>query len=330
MDRRFQTVFVYEPDLEKVEDILKTLRPIYESYHGVKIGDNELKLIINLSDKYMYDRKQPDKAIDILDEVCSKVSLTRYKDNNKLDIYKEELSKLKEIKKQYLMKQDFEKATLLKKQEKDLITKINNIELKNCSKKFLRPIQESDIALVISEKTKIPVYEINGVTSKYMKELEKCLKKEIIGQDDAILELIKATKRMKLGYKDNNKPYSYLFVGSTGVGKTKLALEYANYLFGKDKLIRIDMSEFRDSSSITKIIGSSPGYVGYDDGKTKLDEIKKNPHAVILLDEIEKAHPSVMNLFLQILDEGKITDSKGNIIHFNHHIIIMISKLTKS
>lgn len=327
MDRRFQTVFVYEPNDDKVIDILNSLRSIYESYHGVRIGQDELNLIIKLSNKYIFDRKQPDKAIDILDEVCSKVSLTQYKNNNKLNLYREELSKVKEVKKQYLMKQDFENATLLKKQEKDLLTKINNIELKKGSKKFLRTIQSSDIALVISEKTKIPVYEINGTSSKYIKDLEKCLKKEILGQDEAILELIKATKRMKLGYKEDNRPYSYLFVGPTGVGKTKLALEYANYLFGNDKLIRFDMSEYRDSTSITKIIGSSPGYVGYDDGKTKLDEIRKNPHAVILLDEIEKAHPSVLNLFLQILDEGKITDSRGNIVHFNHHIIIMTSNV---
>ena len=160
-----------------------------------------------------------------------------------------------------------------------------------------------------------------------MKELEKTLRKQIIGQDEAVTDLVKVTKRIKLGYKDTNKPYSYLFVGPTGVGKTKLALEYANFLFGKDKLIRFDMSEYRDSSSITKIIGSSPGYVGYDDGKNKLEEIRKNPHAVILLDEIEKAHPTVLNLFLQILDEGKITDAKGNIVYFHHHIIIMTSNV---
>ena len=327
MDRRFQTVFIYEPNREQVYDILISLRPIYESYHGVKIGDDELKLIIELSNKYVYDRKQPDKAIDVLDEVCSKVSLVGHKDNNKLDLYKEELSHIKEVKKEYLLKQDFENATLIKKQEKELLTKINNLELQKNSKKFIKTIQSNDIALVISDKTKIPVYEINGTSSKYMKDLEKSLRKEIIGQDEAILELIKVTKRMKFGYKDSNKPYSYLFVGPTGVGKTKLALEYANYLFGKDKLIRFDMSEYRDSTSVTKIIGSSPGYVGYDDGKNKLEEIKKNPHAVILLDEIEKAHPSVMNLFLQILDEGKITDNKGNVIHFNHHIIIMTSNV---
>ena len=326
MDRRFQTVFVYEPDNDRIYDILKSLKPIYESYHGVRIDDSKLQSIINLSNKYIYDRKQPDKAIDILDEVCSKVSLLNGSDN-KLGLYKEELSRIKEVKKQYLINQDFEQATLAKKKEKDLLTKINSLELKSSSKKFLQSIQDDDIALVISEKTKIPVYEINGVNNKYMKDLEKYLSKKIIGQDEAVFQLLKATKRMKLGYKDNSKPYSYLFVGPTGVGKTKLAFEYANYLFGKDKLIRFDMSEYRDSSSITKIIGSNPGYVGYDDGKNRLEEVRKNPHAVILLDEIEKAHPAVLNLFLQILDEGKITDNKGNVVHFENHIIIMTSNI---
>lgn len=326
MDRRFQTVFVYEPDNDRIYDILKSLKPIYESYHGVRIDDSKLQSIINLSNKYIYDRKQPDKAIDILDEVCSKVSLLNGSDN-KLGLYKEELSRIKEVKKQYLINQDFEQATLAKKKEKDLLTKINSLELKSSSKKFLQSIQDDDIALVISEKTKIPVYEINGVNNKYMKDLEKYLSKKIIGQDEAIFQLLKATKRMKLGYKDNSKPYSYLFVGPTGVGKTKLAFEYANYLFGKDKLIRFDMSEYRDSSSINKIIGSNPGYVGYDDGKNRLEEVRKNPHAVILLDEIEKAHPAVLNLFLQILDEGKITDNKGNVVHFENHIIIMTSNI---
>lgn len=327
MDRRFQTVFVYEPNSLEVYHILEKLRPIYESFHNVKINDSELKLIIKLSDKYIYDRKQPDKAIDILDEVCSKVSLIRHKSSTKLDLYQSQLDAVREEKNKYIMKQDFENATRLKYQEKDLLTKIHELELKRKSKKNIHIIHENDIANVISEKTKIPVYEINSSCSKYMEKLEKGLHKKIIGQDEAINELVRATKRIKLGYKDNNKPYSYLFVGPTGVGKTKLALEYASFLFGENKVIRFDMSEYRDSSSINKIIGSSPGYVGYDDGKNKLEEIRKNPHAIILLDEIEKAHPSVLNLFLQILDEGKITDSKGNVVHFNHHIIIMTSNL---
>lgn len=327
MDRRFQTVFVYEPNCDEVYNILEKLRPIYESYHNVKINESELRLIIKLSDKYIFDRKQPDKAIDILDEVCSKVSLINHKSSSKLVFYKEELNKIIEEKNSCIVSQDFDSATKYKYKEKEILTKINQLELKYQNKKHVQIIRDSDIATVVSEKTKIPVYEINSSDCKYIKDLEKILYKNIIGQDDAIRELVKATKRIKLGYKENNKPYSYLFVGPTGVGKTKLALEYANYLFGKDKIIRFDMSEYRDSSSISKIIGSAPGYVGYDDGKNKLEEIRKNPHAVILLDEIEKAHPAVMNLFLQILDDGKITDSKGNVVYFNHHIIIMTSNV---
>lgn len=258
MDRRFQTVFVYEPNSSEVYNILEKLRPIYESFHNVKINDSELKLIIKLSDKYIYDRKQPDKAIDILDEVCSKVSLIRHKSSTKLDLYQSQLNLVKEEKNKYIMKQDFENATKLKYQEKDLLTKINEIELKHKAKKNVHVIHENDIANVISEKTKIPVYEINSSCSKYMEKLEKGLHKKIIGQEEAINELVKATKRIKLGYKDSDKPYSYLFVGPTGVGKTKLALEYAHFLFGEGKLIRFDMSEYRDSSSINKIIGSSP------------------------------------------------------------------------
>ncbi|MCI5966957.1 MAG: ATP-dependent Clp protease ATP-binding subunit [Tenericutes bacterium] len=327
MDRRFQTVFVYEPDTEAVYQILEKLKPIYEAYHGVKIGDDELKLIIKLSNKYIYDRKQPDKAIDILDEVCSKASISKYKSFSKLNIYKEELNQIVAAKNQFIIKQDFENAMCLKTQEKSVLSKINKLELKKTNKQ-VNTINVSDIAEVVSQKTNIPIYEINSSNSKYIKNLETCLKKKIIGQDEAITSLVSATKRIKLGYSDSNKPYSYLFVGPTGVGKTRLAAEYSNYLFGEDKLIRFDMSEYRDSSSITKIIGSAPGYVGYDDGNNKLEKIRKNPHAVVLLDEIEKAHPAVLNLFLQILDEGKITDSKGNTVYFNHHIIIMTSNVS--
>lgn len=327
MDRRFQPVFIYEPDYDNTLEILKKLSPIYQQYHGVKIDDKELKIIIDLSNKYLHSRKQPDKAIDILDEVCSKVSLKNRKALTKLDLYKEELRKIRQDKNNYLINQDYSNATKIKHKEKELITKINQLELKNNHKRSIQIIKDTDIASVISEKTNIPVYEINSSDFKYIKNLEKTLTKKIIGQDEAISELVKATKRIKLGYKDDNRPYSYLFVGPTGVGKTKLVLEYANYIFGCDKLIRFDMSEYRDSSTISKIIGSAPGYVGYDDKKNKLEEIKNKPHAVILLDEIEKAHPSVLNLFLQILDDGKITDSRGNTIYFNNHIIIMTSNV---
>ena len=191
----------------------------------------------------------------------------------------------------------------------------------------MKNIKLSDIASVISLKTNIPVYEVSGVNNKYIKDLDKKLHDCIKGQDNAISELIKITKKIKLGYKDTNKPVSILFVGGTGVGKTKLATVYCDYMFGKNKIIRLDGSEYRDPASINRILGSNAGYIGYDNNKNVLESIRSNPHCLILFDEIEKAHPSVLNLFLQILDEGKITDNKGNTIYFDNSIIVITSNI---
>ena len=328
MERRFQQVYIEEPNYENTYNILKTLKPIYEEYHKVKIDNELIKEIITLSDKYIYDRYQPDKSIDILDEVCSKVSLDNSKTITKIDIYKEELSKIKEDKNKYLIEQDYNNASKLKIKEKEILSKINSLELRKDNKESEKEIKLDDIANVISRKTGIPIYEIEGINNKkYIDGLEKFLSKEIIGQQAAIKELVNITKRFKLGYKNANKPISMLFVGPTGVGKTKLACIYSDYLFGKNKVIRIDGSEYRDSTAINKILGSAPGYVGYDDNKNILEEIRNNPHSLILFDEIEKAHPSVLNLFLQILDDGKIIDNKGNTIYFSNNIIIMTSNI---
>ena len=327
IDRRFQMVFIEEPKKELVYEILEKLRPLYEEYHGVKVSDEILKSIITLTDKYVFDRKQPDKAIDILDEVCAKVALAVDKNSKTLELYHEKLTEIVDKKNKFIMNQDFKQASILRLEEKQLNSEINSIELKKMKNRNYKNVKLSDVAKVISLKTKIPVYEIDSCKNTFIAELERKLHKLVKGQDKAINELIKFTKRFQLGFRDNNKPASFLFVGPTGVGKTMLAKEYSNYLFGSENFIRLDMSEYRDSTSINKIIGSSPGYVGYDDCKNKLEEIKNKPHSVILLDEIEKAHPSVLNLFLQILDEGKITDSKGNIVHFNHQIIIMTSNI---
>ncbi|MDD6224474.1 MAG: ATP-dependent Clp protease ATP-binding subunit [bacterium] len=327
IDRRFQTIFVEEPSLEKVYDILAKLRPLYEEYHNVKVSDDILRKIIEFTDRYVYNRKQPDKAIDILDEVCAKVSLTADKNTKTLDLYQEKLTEIVDKKNQFIMKQKFEEASRLRLEEKVIHSEINLIELKRLKHKNYKIVKIEDVAQVISLKTKIPVYEIDSCKASYISALSKKLRGCIRGQDEAILELVNFTKRIKLGFRDSIKPASFLFVGPTGVGKTLLAKEYSNYLFGKDNFIRLDMSEYRDSSAIHKIIGSNPGYVGYDDCKNKLEEIKNKPHPVILLDEIEKAHPAVLNLFLQILDEGKIADSRGNVIHLEHNIIIMTSNL---
>ena len=337
MERRFQMILVEEPNDKETLNILKTLKPIYEAYHNVKIDDTLLADIVSLSNKYLYDRYQPDKSIDVLDEVCSSVSLNTT-NISKLDLYKEEKSKqimlykeelagLRESKNKYIINQDYDEASSLRFKEKELLTKINCLELKR-TKKVVKSIKFNDIAKVISTKAGIPVYDMNNNhNNKFIIDLEKKLSKEIIGQAQAIKELIDVTKRFKLGYKLDNKPISLLFVGPTGVGKTQLATLYSEYMFGPNKIIRIDGSEYKDESSINKLLGSSPGYVGYDDSKNKLEEIRNNPYSLILFDEIEKAHPSVLNLFLQILDSGSITDSKGNIIHFNNSIIIFTSNI---
>ena len=326
MERRFQTVYIDEPDDNRTFEILKTLKPIYQDYHGVKIDDNLLKEIINLSNKYIHDRYQPDKSIDILDEVCSKVSLSHSRLPLKIDLYKEELDKIKESKNKSLLNQDFLEATKITVKEKDLLSKINNLELNNLKRKNMRNIKLDDIRKVISTKAGIPIFEVGKSNIKYINELSKHLMESIIGQDNAISELVASTKRIKLGYDESNKPVSFMFVGPTGVGKTKLATTYGKYLFN-NKVIRIDGSEYKDSSSINKLLGSAPGYIGYDDNKNKLEEVRNNPHSLILFDEIEKAHPSILNLFLQILDEGHITDNKGNIIYFNNTVIIMTSNI---
>ena len=326
MERRFQTILVKETNFIDTYNILKEIKTIYENYHHVKISDYLVKKIIELSNTYITNRKEPDRSIDILDEVCSKVSLNDNKSFSKLYICREELMKIKEEKNKYLIRQDYSNARKIKNKEKELITKINNLELKNINKRKIKEIKLSDITTVISNKSGVPIYEIEGINNKYIDLLSKNLHKSVIGQDEAILELVNTTKRIKLGYKDNSKPVSLLFVGPTGVGKTRLALEYAKHVFN-NKIIRFDGSEYKEESSINKILGSSPGYVGYDDNKNKLEEVKNNPYSLILFDEIDKACPNVLNLFLQILDEGKITDNKGNIIYFNNCIIIMTSNI---
>ncbi len=327
IDRRFQSVFIEEPTDETVYEILTKLRPLYEEYHHVQVSDSILKNIISLTNRYVNIRKQPDKSLDILDEVCSRVSLSKNRKGKLLSEYQEQLEDLLKEKSKCIISQKFQEASSLKQKEKELTSKINSLELKMNHHTYLKSVKLEDVFQVISRKTKIPIYEMNHLQHGLFTRLEKKLKQEIKGQDSAIDELIKVTKRIKLGFSDSKRPSSFLFVGPTGVGKTILAEQYSNLLFGEGNFIRFDMSEYSDSSSISKIIGSNPGYVGYDDCHNRLEEIRDKPHAVILFDEIEKAHPSVLNLFLQILEDGCLMDSKGNSVSFTHHIIIMTSNL---
>ena len=324
LDRRFQKITVNEPSLSETKDILSKLKPIYEKYHHVKIDNKIVESIIDLSEKYIYDRSRPDKCIDILDEVCSKVSIKENKQTKDIKKIKETLKKINKEKNSLIIENNIEKAYQYRKEETNLTSTLN--ELETNYKLDVKEVTMEDIAIVINNKTNIPIYEILGDNSKTIKTIEDNLKKEIIGQDEAIDKLMKITKKIKLGYKDN-KVNSLLFVGASGVGKTMLSKLFANYTVGLDNFIRLDMSEYSDATSINKIMGSSPGYVGYDDNKNILEEIRNKPNAIILLDEIEKAHPLVINLLYQILDYGKIKDSKGNIIRFDNNIIIMTSNI---
>ncbi|NLA33678.1 MAG: ATP-dependent Clp protease ATP-binding subunit [Tenericutes bacterium] len=322
LDRRFQIININEPNKEETLLILKKLNPIYEGFHGVKVDDNILKLIIELSSKYIYERKQPDKAIDILDEVCAKVSLKSDYKTNDITALKQNLTKIIKEKNKMIIENNFELASTLKEEEQKLESKINSLELKIMTKNKNKQVTKEDVAHIVNIKTKIPIYEIDKESIKNLNKLEVVLKERIFGQDEAINTIVNITKRIKLGYKQENKPESILLIGKSGVGKTYLIKEYAKELF-ENNFIRLDMTEFKESHSISKILGAPPGYLGYNDNKNILEEIKNKPHALVLLDEIDKAHPEVLNIFFQILDEGSIKDSKGNVVRFDNNIIFM-------
>jgi len=327
LERRFQKVYIEIPSMETVKDILIKLKPIYEEFHLVKISDEIIDLIISLSEKYIYDRNQPDKSIDIMDEVCAKVSLKEGKD---IKEYNDSLKKLNEIrnkKNDAIRNGEFEKASSYKIDENKLENIINTLELNLYKKSKIKEVTKEDVAQVINIKTKIPIYELLNDNSKIIKKVEDKIKNKIIGQDEAIKQIINITKRIKLGFKDENKCYSIMFVGPSGVGKTELSKTFASELVGKNNIIKLDMSEFSEAHSISKIVGAPPGYVGYADNKNILEEIKNKPYSVLILDEIEKAHPDIINLFFQILDESKIKDSKGNEVRFDNVVIVMTSNI---
>ena len=321
LERRFQKIFVEEPSISDTKNILLKLKPLYEKYHKVSMNDSVIDSIIALSEKYIYDRNRPDKELDIMDEVCSKVSLQN-NTNEEASKLQKELNDIRDKKKTYILDNDIKKAYYYRQKENEVLNKLNSLELTTTNSK---EVSINDIASVINNRCSIPMYEVLSDSVKSIKTIEDSLSKTIIGQDNAIKELISITKRIKLGYKDN-KCYSLLFIGPTGVGKTLMAKNYAKSFLGESNFIRLDMSEYSDATSINKIIGSNPGYVGYDD-KNILGLIKEKPNSILLLDEIDKAHPSVINLFYQILDEGKIKDNQGNVIRFDHITIIMTSNV---
>lgn len=324
LDRRFQKVEIKVPEKKVVKQILLKLRDTYSNYHKAIISDEIIDYIIDLSDKYIKNRYQPDKSIDILDEVCAHVSL---KDNNKLKKYNKlnkEINEILKIKKSYLLKKDYHKAYSLKEEENKLMTKINKLEL-DLTKKKNNIVTKKDVIEVVSRKSNVPIYELKEYDLKDINSFEKELKDNIIGHDGIIDELVKVYKKLKLGFKDDNMCYSMMFTGPSGVGKTKLAKLFSKRIV--NNVIKLDMSEFSEPHSISKLIGSPAGYVGYDDNKNILETIKDNPFSILILDEIEKANQSIINLLYQILDEGKLKDSKGENIYFNNAMIIMTSNI---
>ena len=325
LDRRFQKVFVEEPDKSNLKNILMNLKSIYEAYHGVKIEEKLIDKIIELSDRYIYDRCEPDKSIDILDEVCTKVSLKEAKEEKEIIKLSDCLTKIQKEKNNAIINQNYDKAYSLKEDEEELQSKINKLKLDYMRKEKVKKVKLKDIVEVVSSKTKIPINEISKDYITSINEIEKTLKENIIGQDEAIDKLIDISKKIKLGIKDKNRSYSVLFCGSTGTGKTYLSKLFAENLVGKNNVIKLDMSEYSESISINKIIGSPAGYVGYDDNKNILEEIRNKPYSVLILDEIEKAHKAVLNFFLNILDEGNCKDSSGKIVRFDNVLIIMTS-----
>lgn len=324
LDRRFQQIMIKEPSRDATIGILNKLKPIYEKFHKVIIPDSLIESLVDLSNKYIYNRHNPDKSIDVLDEVCSMVSVSVSKDEKEVNQLRRELDSVKKDKNAFILDNDIESAYTYLKKESNITSEIN--QLTSSLKESGKVISIKDVAFVINKKTGIPVYEIMNDNVDSIKRLKSSLRKNIIGQDKAIDELISVTKKIKLGYS-NNKLKSFLFVGPTGVGKTNLVKVYARELFGDDNLIRLDMSEYADSTAINKIIGSSPGYVGYNDNNNILDKLKDRPNAILLLDEIDKAHPQVINLLYQMLDEGCISDSRNNTINLNNNIVIMTSNL---
>ena len=331
LERRFQPVTVDEPSIEDSIEILRGLRDKYEAHHNVKITDEAIESAVKLSSRYINDRFLPDKAIDLIDEASSKVRLKTYTEPDKIKKLEQKIEKLEKEKEEAIAVQDFEKAAELRDKEhkeKDKLEKEKNT-WKEKNIKDVRNITSEDVAEVIASSTGIPAQKINENENEKLKNLENTLHERVIGQSEAVAAVAKAIKRGRVGLKDPNRPIgSFMFLGPTGVGKTELSKALAENLFGDENaIIRVDMSEYMESHSTSKMIGSPPGYVGFDEGGGLTEKIRRKPYSVILFDEIEKAHPDVLNMLLQILDDGRLTDSHGRTVNFKNCVIIMTSNI---
>ena len=324
LERRFQPVKIEEPSVEDAIEILNGIKKYYEEYHKVKISKDVIRQTVIMSEKYIHDRFLPDKAIDILDEACSRINLNN-KQLYKLEVLKNELKQVQEEKEEAASAdstEDYQKAAELKTKECQLTEEIESLN------KTMKTVSLSvqDIANVIENWTKIPVKKITEAETQKLLNLEQNLHNRVIGQNQAVEAVSRAIRRNRAGLKSTKRPPSFIFVGPTGVGKTELAKSLAYEMFGNENsIIRVDMSEYMEGHSTSKLIGSPPGYVGYDDAGQLTEKVKRNPYSIVLLDEIEKAHPDVFNILLQVLDDGRLTDSQGNTVNFENTIIIMTS-----
>ena len=331
LERRFSPVTVNEPNEKDTIKILKGIRDKYEAHHGVKISDEAIETAVKLSIRYINDRFLPDKAIDLIDEACSRAKLKTYTEPESLKKISEEIEEIENNKEEAVRSQKFEKAAKLRDKQKELKAEYEKEQKKwqNKNSKELINITEENVAEVISSWTGIPSKKITEDENIKLKNLEKALHERVIGQNEAVEAVAKAIRRGRVGLKDPNRPIgSFLFLGPTGVGKTELSKALAESLFGdQNAMIRIDMSEYMEPHSVSKLIGSPPGYIGFDEGGQLTEKIRRKPYSVILFDEIEKAHPDVMNMLLQILEDGRLTDSQGRTVNFKNTVIIMTSNI---
>lgn len=331
LERRFSPVNVLEPTPEDTVKILQGVRDKYEAHHNVKITDEAIDSAVSLSVRYINDRFLPDKAIDLIDEASSKLKMKTYTRPEKLKEQEERIAQLDKEKEEAILVQDFEKAAKLRDEEHALKEKLekDNKRWENKTSRNVTILNEDDIAEVISSWTNIPVKKLTQDENEKLKALEEVLHKRVVGQNEAVEAVAKAIRRGRVGLKDPNRPIgSFLFLGPTGVGKTELSKALAEAMFGnEDSIVRIDMSEFMESHSVSKLIGSPPGYVGFDEGGQLTEKIRRKPYSVLLFDEIEKAHPDVMNMLLQILEDGRLTDSQGRTVNFKNTVVIMTSNI---
>lgn len=329
LERRFQPVTVEEPDEEKAVEILKGLRSYYEKHHHVHITDEGIRAAVQLSERYINDRNLPDKAIDLMDEAASKVRLGSFKTPKQIREVEFRLKELDDEIEEAVRNLHMEDAKAAKKEKEELL-KLHEKQVKkyhrDADKKELT-VGENEIAEVVASWTKIPVSKLTEQEGQKLAKLEKILHKRVIGQEEAVSAVAKAVRRGRVGLKDPNRPIgSFLFLGPTGVGKTEISKALAEAIFGNEQaMIRVDMSEYMEKHSVSKMVGSPPGYVGYDEGGQLSEKVRRNPYSVILFDEIEKAHPDVFNILLQVLDDGHITDAQGRKVDFKNTIIIMTS-----